>query len=1104
MLVAGLATAVVIGVVTGSLRADHSAVEMPGGIACTPWVQINDGAFGLGEGAFSAYNGEEGFEVAVFKGQLYLGMEADSSWGARLWRTRANVSVPLGQSDWEEVIADADGLPWGIANIPQVDHVDSLGVFRDILYVSSANSRPAGGTLLFRSATGAPHSWVQAAPAGFGDRNNINFKDMQNFDGRLCGGTQNWSTGAQVWCTADGELWTQANHGGFGDRARVEVWSGHVYRGALYFGVQDRGASGFTTNDDVAMLFRTTDLDGVPIWRQVFAGPPGSYRVDILGDLYGYLYISHRSPDGIVILRSPSGQVDTWQQVNISGMDGNPRRTGSVVDGATVYGGALYVAVSDMVEGVTIWRTTGAPAGDGVSVTWERVGGSGIVDPNNVFAELIEFNGHLYAWTSNYKTGQQVLRAKCSAVVPAPAPRAGNGLITGRVWYDAADEGYNALPDQGIGGVWLDLTEAGLDASFGTPDDVSYPGAQTGPDGTFTLVNLPAGRFRLDVREDTFPQPFVALTPADGSLREVTLGPGGQAHITFPYVLIASAGLSGYVWNDLNANGWWDSNEPGLPDIAVRLYYAGLDGIFGTIDDFAKQIAHTDARGRYAFTDLPGGRYQVIITPDQLPVGTLPTVDWHDPNQIVLREGQILSSIDFGYAQNANAILEGIIWEDRHRDGMRSPDEPGIPGVEVNLQGAGADGIFGTETDAFYSPTFTDADGVYRFAHLVPGKYMVIVIPYILPPGYSLPSGPYSAPYELAAGQRQTDVDFGLYHDYYDLALAAIGTPAGVTPGQPITYTVTVTNTGTITATYYRLTSAVSACPAGLNQQADVPGWECRAAYEHECLFVHCEMSGASLAPGASVSHTLAVQTLASMPIDVESVLAEVSIAADGTGRQATVITPVLRPPAAIEGRIVVEGASAQSAVQPVVSIFVTATALDSGVQVTAFSDPTGRYRIADLAPGVYRLDVPRDTGPLQYLSHGPLILKLTYGQTLAQDFVYRAVDAPVVKAFWAAKSVKGMHVSWQTSDEREISAYRVWRSAQSTGPFYAVSTPIFPAGANGQALYEWLDPRAGNERWYLLELLPSGQRIGPVSVPVMPQHQFLLPLILGTETSSP
>jgi hypothetical protein len=402
--------------------------QSPG--TCSDWLAVNNGAFGMGTGGDSDYSNEEGFEVLAFKDQLYVGMEADNTYGARLWRTKSGLTVPTGQSDWEEVAADANGCPFGNCqsqeNPPpgsgvyllQNDHIDSLAEFGGYIYASTANGgSTTQGTLVYRSSTGDSGAWTQVNTAGFGDVNNTNFKDMQVFGGWLCGGTQNWETGAQVWCTSDGTTWTPKNHGGFGTSGNVtttvEVWSGYVYNNALYFGAQDTGADRDHSSDDVANLFRTTDLSGTPTWTQVYAGTAGSYRLDILGELNSYLYISVRSSGGIVILRSSSGDAGSWTQVNTSGMDNNAHNIGTVVDGATVYNGALYVAVSNTSTGFELWRTTGTLQDGGPLVDWTQVGGSGLGDANNIYSELIPFNGYLYAWTSNYTSGQRVLRTKC-------------------------------------------------------------------------------------------------------------------------------------------------------------------------------------------------------------------------------------------------------------------------------------------------------------------------------------------------------------------------------------------------------------------------------------------------------------------------------------------------------------------------------------------------------------------------------------------------------------------------------------------------------------------------------------------------------------------
>ena len=414
-----------------SAQAAASSSSLP---ACQPFVQVNDNAFGLGGGADGTFSSEEGFEVLVFNGQLYLGMEADNSMGARIWRTKAGVTIPASQADWEEVAADPQGYPFGVSNITQNDHIDSLAEFNGYIYASTANGGSSTyGTRVFRSPTGNPNSWEDALikiGAGFGSAQNTNFKDMQVFNGWLCGGTQNWLYGAQVWCTQDGLNWTQKNISGFGttqyNNKTVEVWSGAVFQGGLYFGVQNLGATRSSNTDDLGKLYRTRNLNGTPQWEEVFVSLPGYLnRVDILGELNGYLYLASRgSNGGIIIYRSPNGDPGTWQAVSLEGINGNTANNAVIVDGAVTYEGGLYVAVGNN-SGFQLWRTSGADQGNGL-VDWEQVGGSGLSDAKNTLSELVTFNGYLYAWTTNYTRGQQVLRSNCAAGAVLPSPTATN------------------------------------------------------------------------------------------------------------------------------------------------------------------------------------------------------------------------------------------------------------------------------------------------------------------------------------------------------------------------------------------------------------------------------------------------------------------------------------------------------------------------------------------------------------------------------------------------------------------------------------------------------------------------------------------------------
>jgi len=393
---------------------------------CQSWEQVNTNGFGLPSEFNKSgkpipqtspypYLNEEGFEVLVFNDQLYLGMEADNTLGARLWRTRRGVIFPKSQLDWEEVSV-INGYPFGVTDLSQADHIDSLAMFKGWIYTSTANrgGNPEG-TLIFRSPSGNTGTWEDALELigpGFGKPQNENFKDIQVFNGHLCGGTWNERDGAEVWCTFDGENWEQKNISGFGEPSNMIIWSGHVFDGKLYFGLQNVGDPQDETDDD-GRLFRTASLAGVPIWEEVFRTRTGTSWGNILGDLSGFLYISIPSNEGMLVYRSSSGDPGSWEVASLPGFENNPNNKAVLADGATLYNGDLFVGVTNGQEKFSIWRSVGIPTESSTLDIWEQIPATGMEDPSNIFVQLISFKSALYAWTSNPVSGQQVWRTIC-------------------------------------------------------------------------------------------------------------------------------------------------------------------------------------------------------------------------------------------------------------------------------------------------------------------------------------------------------------------------------------------------------------------------------------------------------------------------------------------------------------------------------------------------------------------------------------------------------------------------------------------------------------------------------------------------------------------
>ncbi|MEM9153728.1 MAG: trypsin-like serine protease [Cyanobacteria bacterium P01_F01_bin.33] len=139
---------------------------------------------------------------------------------------------------------------------------------------------------------------------------------------------------------------------------------------------------------------------------------------------------------------------------------------------------------------------------------------------------------------------------------------------------------------------------------------------------------------------------LVGLQPDAATLTAVELASQGRhllglereilpEAIAAPLVPLAATGtISGRVWQDLNADGQLDPNEPG---VSGRTVYLDLD-LDGALQENEPQTV-TNTKGRYRFEDLSSGAYAVTLQvppqPDRLPfpaiVGGTPTIQGNWP-----------------------------------------------------------------------------------------------------------------------------------------------------------------------------------------------------------------------------------------------------------------------------------------------------------------------------------------------------------------------------------------------------------------------------------------------------------------------------------------
>ena len=282
------------------------------------------------------------------------------------------------------------------------------------------------------------------------------------------------------------------------------------------------------------------------------------------------------------------------------------------------------------------------------------------------------------------------------------------GLIGDRVFLDQnANNSFEA--GEGIQGVTVELFSADGNrvlARTVTDENGFYSFNRLDPDASFVVKVLQSSL------------PGVGLTnsvdPDDGndseSFIDLSADPDGvndgvNLDQDFGYV-VANPGIIGnLVWLDTNADGVNDGpagsdgipgnedDEPGLEGVTLSLYVdSNSDGLLQPSEP-RLAVSTTNINGGYFFKGLPAGDYIVDVTDsNQVVAGYFSSTGMpatnnnsqSDPYAINLVQGGADFTADFGY-YNQLASVGDFIWFDSNFNGTQDVGEPGIAGVEVDL-----------------------------------------------------------------------------------------------------------------------------------------------------------------------------------------------------------------------------------------------------------------------------------------------------------------------------------------------------------------------------------------------------------------------------------
>jgi len=310
--------------------------------------------------------------------------------------------------------------------------------------------------------------------------------------------------------------------------------------------------------------------------------------------------------------------------------------------------------------------------------------------------------------------------------------------------------------------------------------------------------------------------------------------------------------IGDYIWHDADGQGDQDEVNAGFPNVTVYLKQNGTT--------IRTTQTEPGTSGYYLFNNVPAGTYTVDVNEANLPAGATLTTP-PEPRTVTLSTGNMTNlTADFGYVLGQGTIGDRVYYDINGDGGLDNDGEPGINGVKVNLYQGSCPG-----SGSPFQTLWTSGNGGYLFTNLPAGNYCVNVDETTLPANLALTTANEPHPVTLATvNSNYLLADFG-YRAIcpngtpnlvqVNGALDEDGDPVGpvaddacvvianvnyaiskvlssfspVRNGEPISFTIRITNTGTVTLTTVPLNDTydtdymtyVSSTPASEDQIND-------------------------------------------------------------------------------------------------------------------------------------------------------------------------------------------------------------------------------------------------------------------------------------------
>jgi hypothetical protein len=240
---------------------------------------------------------------------------------------------------------------------------------------------------------------------------------------------------------------------------------------------------------------------------------------------------------------------------------------------------------------------------------------------------------------------------------------------------------------------------------------------------------------------------------AAGFINGIVVSAADVDHLDAGLVTLPYGSVSGFTWEDLNADGIQDEDELGRAGVEVTLYTQYGDYVDSTV---------TDEYGLYLFESVGPGHYFVGFSRPVNDAFTLRDVGSDELDSDAHPETGLSSlftltmathaDIDAGFVPTLASVGDRV-WLDANADGIQDEDEPGVEGQLVRIFDS-----LGTEV----AETVTDGGGNYQFDGLEPGTYTV---EFTIDRWFEFTAGGPTQTVTLSAGEVDLTVDAGVQFD---------------------------------------------------------------------------------------------------------------------------------------------------------------------------------------------------------------------------------------------------------------------------------------------------------------------------------------------------